>query len=227
VAGMSRPGEDPYRVLEDPAMIRGRFQFDFTANPMNTSKLALQEALGTLAGAYLTPLALQMGVVTPDGAYQLLRDIGKSFGQDADKYLSAPSPESMLPKMLAEEVITSIMSGELPNVRPLEPPEVHMQKIMDFAGSEHLGLLSPAQTDILKVYLQALMRQVAEDAKRQSLIAAAGGGGAAPGQEGVPGPVPGQPPARMSQAPLGQGELADETMPGAGGGGNPGPGMIQ
>ena len=224
VAGMVRPGEDPYRSIEDPAMVQGRFQFDFIANAMNTSKEALQAALQELAAMYVTPIMIQLGITQADGIYQLARDYGKSWGQDPDRYLTPPSPEAMLPKMLAEEVISAIMAGDLPEVQPLEAPEEHMAKLMDFAGKPEFGLLTPGQVDTFKVYLKTLQGHIAEQQKRMALMAAAGAGGQGVGQEGVPGPAPG-PQAPGQPTMLGKGELADETMTTAGGGGNPGAGM--
>ena len=221
VAGMVRPGEDPYRSIDDPAQVQGRFQFDFIANAMNTSKEALQAALQELLAVYVSPIAIQLGIVSPDGIYQLMRDYGKSWGQDADRYLSPPSPESMLPKAMAEEVISIIMAGDLPEVQPLEAPEEHMGKLMDFAGKPEFGLLTPQQVDIFKVYLKTLQGRIAEQQKRMALMAAAGAGGQSVGPEGVPGPAPGPQPAAQP-AMLGKGELGDESLPSAGGGGNQG-----
>lgn len=220
VAGMVRPGEDPYREIEDPAMIQGRFQFDFIANAMNTSKEALQAALQELMQVYVNPLAIQLGIIQPDGVYQLMRDYGKAWGQDADRYLSPPSAESMLPPALAEEVISIILTGNLPEVRPLEPAEEHMAKLMDFAGKPEFGLLTQPQVDLFKAYLKTLQARIIENQKRMALMAAASaapqqGAGGQPGPQAAPQPQ--GPPAQ-----LGKGELADESLPGAGGGGNTG-----
>ena len=221
VAGMVRPGEDPYREIEDPAAVRGRFQFDFIANAMNTSKEALQAALQELMAVYINPIAIQLGITQPDGIYQLMRDYGKAWGQDADRYLSPPSAEAMLPPALAEEVISAIMQGTLPEVRPLEAPEEHVAKLLDFAQKPEFGLLTPQQVDIFRVYLKTMQVRVLEDQKKAALMAAAGAG-QQQGAGGVPGPTPG-PAAAQQPAQLGKGELADESMPGAGGGANVGP----
>lgn len=227
VAGMVRPGEDPYRSIDDPAAIRGRFQFDFIANSMNTSKEALQAALQELMAVYVNPIMIQLGIMTPDGIYQMARDYGKAWGQDADRYLSPPSPEAMLPKALAEEVISSIMQGTLPEVQPLEAPEEHMAKLMDFAATQEFGLFTPAQVDLFKAYLQTMRQRIMDQQRRMMLAQAAGSAGGAPGgAEGVPGPAAGpQPPAAPAQ--LGKGEIADESLMSAGGGANPGPGAMQ
>ena len=227
VFGVGRPGDDPYRTLSDPAAeIQGRFTFDFIANAMNTSKEALQQAIGQIAQAFMAPIWLQLGIVQPDGAYNLGRDFIKSLGQDPDKYLSPPSPESNLPKLTAWDVINIIMAGQLPEGQPLEDSKTHMQTLMDFAGSPEFGLYTPEQVDLYKAYLQQLVRRVADEQRRAALVSAAGGQGGMPGQPGVPGPPPG-PPAKQAPAQLGQNELADESLPGAGGGANPGAQPLQ
>jgi len=221
VFGVARPGDDPYRVLQDPAAeVSGRFTFSFSANAMNTSKQALQDAIGQLMGVLISPLAIQLGVVKPDGAYNMMRDFSKSLGQDPDKYLSPPSPESNLPKMTAEDVISSIMSGNLPECQPLEPAEQHMATIMEFVKTPEFGLLTPEQVDILKAYLKLTVQRVANEKRQAMLVAAAGSQGGMGAQGGgIPGPVPG-PQAPDQQAMMQPNELANESLPGAGGGAN-------
>ncbi len=210
VAGMVRPGEDPYRTIEDPAQVHGRFDFDFIANALNTSKEGLQGALQELMAVYINPIAIQLGIMQPDGIYQLMRDYGKAWGQDADRYLSPPSPESMLPPALAEEVISIIMTGTLPEVRPLEPPEEHMGKLMDFAGTKQFGHFTPEQVDLFKAYLNQLRQRIVEQQKRAALMAAAGSAGQQ-GSGQPSGPVPGpQQPDQPTM--LGKGEVADESL---------------
>ena len=224
VAGMVRPGEDPYRMIDDPSAMQGRFHFDFIANAMNTSKEALQAALQNLGEVYFTPLMIQMGISQPDGIYQWARDYGRSWGQDPDRYLSPPSPEAMLPAALAEEVISMILSGNLPEVRPLEPPEEHMAKLMDFAGKSEFGMFTPQQVDIFKAYLNLMRGRIIAEQKKAALMAAASAAAPQQGAGGVPGPVPG-PAAPQQPSQLGKNELADESLPSAGGGANPGAGM--
>jgi len=218
--GVRRADEDPYRKVMDTSEIRGRFHFDFVANAMNTSKEAMRASLDELLGLYVTPMAIQLGVIDGEGVYQLLRDSGKARGQDPDKYLKPPSPESMLPKMFAEEVVTLILAGGLPECRPAEATSVdHLKKLMDFAGQDEFGFLSETQLGIFKAYLAALRQRIASEMQQQAMLAAAqqfqGGG-----QSGVPGPE-GTAPLDTGPTPLGPNELLDETLPGAGGGANP------
>ncbi len=226
VFGVSRPGEDPYRTLKDPAAeVYGRFTFGFSANAMNTSKQALQEALGQLMEVVISPLALQLGVTQADGVYNLIRDFSKSLGQDPDKYLSPPTPESNLPKMNAWDVINTIMSGNLPECQPLEPAEQHMATLMDFTDTPEFGLFTPGQVDILKAYLKTVVQRIAAEQQRAQLVAAAGSTGNMGAQPGIPGPKPG-PQAPQQQAMMQPNELANESLPGAGGGANQS-GMMQ
>ena len=223
VYGVMKANEDPYRTVKDPSAIRGRFQFDFKANAMNTSKEALQQALDEFGAAFLNPIMIQAGIAQPDGMYQWLRDKGKALGQDVDKYLSEPTPESRLPKYFAEEVISFILAGNMPEGRPAEPTMDHLKKLMEFAGEDEFGYLNPDQVNVFKAYLAQLRQRTQAEAQKAALMAAAAQGQMG-GQGGAPGPE-GTAPIDMSQAPLSPNELLDESLPPAGGGANPG--MLQ
>lgn len=216
--GIKKPGDDPYKLIADVEQIRGEFEFEFTANAMNTSKEALQESLHEMMGTYLNPLALQAGVVDADGMYQLLRDWGKAKGQDPDKYLKPPTPESTLQKITAEDALTMILQNITPEGRPMEAPQEHLQKLMDFAQDDRFGLLSETQVIIFRGYLTYIRGQIEAAMRQQQMVAAAAQ--SQQGQPGVPGPQ-GSAPINMQQAPLQNNELADESLPSAGGGGNP------
>jgi hypothetical protein len=173
MAGVAKRNDDPYVTIDDPNAIRGRFQFDFVANAMNTSKEALQASLDELMGVYLNPMAIQLGVIDADGAYQLLRDVGKSRGQDPDKYLKPPTPDSQLPKLFAEEVISLILSGGLPECRPAEANAMeHLKKLMEFAGTDEFGYLSRDAVQLFKGYLALLRQRMQAEASQQALIQA-------------------------------------------------------
>lgn len=222
ICGVKKPNEDAYRVIQGPEAIRGRFQFDFTANAMNTSKEALQESLSQFATAMMNPLAIQMGVTQPDGVYALLKDIGKALGQDPDKYLTAPTPDSNLPKIFAEEVINLIMAGIMPEGRPAEPSQAHMQKLMEIAKDDKFGYLTPPQIEMFKAWLIVIRQRMQAEAEQAARMQAAQQAQAGQQGTGVPGPE-GTAPIDTSQAPLQKNELADESLPSAGGGGNQGP----
>lgn len=220
LSGVKRPDQDPYMTIADVAQIRGEFEFEFTANAMNTSKEALQESLQTLMATYINPLTIQLGTIDAEGIYQLQRDWGKSMGQDPDKYLKPPTPESMLPKITAEEALTMILQNITPEGRPSEAPQEHLQKIMEFAQSDNFGLLSATQVQIFKGYLVLVRQQIERAMQQQQMMAAAQQFQDGSQQPGTPGPA-GSAPIDMAQAPLQRNELMDEGLPGAGGGGNP------
>ena len=218
------PRHDPYRIVESPNAIRGKFRFTFSANVLNTSKEAMQAALQTLMGAYVSPLAIQMGIMKPDGAYRLLRDYGRAFGQDPDKYLSPPTPGAMEPPLSAEDAILYIMDGIMPKGTPMEGTQEHLQKLQTFAQADEFGYIPPESVPLFRAYMEQVAQLAAQEQAQQALLKAAAqfGGG---GQGGTPGPVPGpQQGGGQAMPMLNGGELADESLPGAGGGANPGPG---
>lgn len=224
VAGVSRPNEDPYRSIKDPAQIRGRFQFDFIANAMNTSKEAMQQALNQFGQAVINPLMIQLGVVKAEGAYQWARDVGKSLGQDPDKYLTPPTPDSNLPKLFAEEVMSMIMAGNLPaESRPAEANAMdHLKRLVELSSQDEFGYLTAQQVQVFKSHIALVRQRLNAEAQQQSLMAAAQQFQQGTAPPGMPGPQP-TAPRDMSPTPLSPNELADETLPGAGGGANPGP----
>jgi hypothetical protein len=126
----------------------------------------------------------------------------------------------MKPRIFAEEAIAAIMRNEIPNGEPGEGATQHLEKIQKHLEGDNLGLLTPPQVEILKVYLQEVTEKAALEQKQQALAQAAqnfgqppqGGNGTAPGQDAT------------LNAPLQPNELIDESLPGAGGGANTGVG---
>lgn len=222
IAGVGGPDKSPYIGVNGPQAIMGRFDFTFSANIFNTNKQALQQSLSTLASMYINALSIQLGIVDADGIYRIFRDIGKAFGQDPEKYLHPPTPDSMKPKILAEEAIDSIMSGGLPDGAPLEPGgyQEHYQKLAAFASSDQFGLLTGNQPEVLREYMRKILERVKLE-QQQAQLAAAAQQFSQQSQQGAP---TGRPPEQAStggqQAPTQPNELVDETLPGAGGGGN-------
>ena len=217
VFGVDRPGEDPYDEVKDRDEIKGRFQFTFSANVLNASKQAMQEALGSLASLYISPLTLQLGMIDGPGIYRLLRDIGKAQGQDPDRYLVEPEPGAMKEKIFAEDAIQQIMNSEIPNGVPAEGAAGHLRRLVEFERSIHFGLLSPNQVQIYQGYKQITERLAQdEERRRQALADAAGQFGQGGGQPGRPPEGPGP---SLEQPQVSGGELLDESLPTAGGGG--------
>ena len=220
ITGYTDPKKDPYVKLEGPPSITGKFLFNFSANTLNTSKEALQAALQALMGVYVTQLAIQLGITKPDGAYRLLRDYGKAMGQDPDKYLDPPTPEAVLPGIIAEEAIAEIMGGKMPEGKPLEGTEKHFELLAEFSKSDEFTLLDAAHVSLFRAYFEQVAQNAAKERQNQALLAAAAQFQGAGQPAGLTGPPAGPQPADQA-AQLGPGELLDESLPGAGGGANP------
>lgn len=218
-----RPSADPYQTITDRGEISGRFQFAFSANVLNTSKQAMQEALAGLIPLYASELTFQTGIMDATGFYRLLRDVGKSQGQDPDKYLREPSPGAGRPTLTAEEAISQILNSQIPDGEPAEGAQVHLQNIIeitkskDFVDLQKFGTMTPDQVELLQGYMQTLQQKIQEEQQRQAMIEAAGRLGGEQGGQG------GRPPEGVEnpnqQPPVQGGELLDESLPTAGGGG--------
>ena len=221
ISGVLKPNEDPYTSISSKDALSGRFRFAFKANVLNTSKEALQGSLLQLASIYINDLNLQLGLITPDGIYRLERDIGMALGQDPDSYLSPPSEESLLPRIFAEEALSSIFQGVPPEGTAAEPGGYaeHLQKLIGFVGTDELGLFGEKETQLLRVYIQKVQEKAQAQQRQQAAVQAAGqfrqqleGGdpGGRPPEGGAP---------NMQNPPVQGAELLDESLPGAGGGG--------
>lgn len=207
--------DDPYLEITDKKEIEGRFQFTFSANILNTSKSALQEGLTQLMSAYLNPLPIQMGLVTPENTYRLLKDWGKAWGQDPEnKYLTPPTEGADKPKILAEEAISTIMDGQVPAGEPEEGAMAHLQKLQAFIQEEQQReepFLSETEKQIFEQYFSRIAQRAQEELKQQQLQAAAANFN--PGQPGGGGQDIG------GNQIVQENELLAEDLPTSGGGG--------
>jgi len=213
--GYQKPGEDPYQEIQDRNEIDGNFQYEFSANILNTSKSALQEGLMAVMSAYINPLAIQMGLVTPENVFRMLNDFGKANGQEpAHKYLTPPVPGADRPLMMVEEAISTIMDGEIPNGEPQEGAMAHFQKLQEFAQAESQReepFLSPGQQSIFEVYYTEMAKKAQEEMRQQQLMQAAG-------QFNIQGPQGGTV-EQGGNPQVQENELLAEDLPTAGGGG--------
>jgi len=220
---LKRPSAEPYQTITDKGEIAGRYQFTFSANVLNTSKQAMQEAIGGLLQVYISELTLRAGIIDEGGIYRLLRDFGKSQGQDPDKYLKEPTPGAMRPRLTAEEAISQILNSQIPDGEPMEGAQVHLATLQAFIKTKEFGMLDfeqggAVQRELFEDYMQIIQQKIQEEQQRAALVEAAGqfGGGGGNGA--------GRPPESVEnpqqQPPVNANELLDESLPGAGGGGN-------
>lgn len=221
IMGPVENDENPYQTVTDRGEIGGNYQFIFKANVLNTSKEMLAQSLQELLGAFINPLTIQMGLITPEGIYRLFRAYARSKGQNVDDYLEKPTEGADKPKATAAEVVQQILANVEPDCVPAEGIEQHMQILVQFMQSDNFGLFSPLQVDIFRTYLMQLQQALVEQQEQQQMMAAAGefqqsmtGGGQQTGRPAE------QPPPSMAQPAIsGPAELMDETLATAGGGG--------
>jgi hypothetical protein len=223
IGGYVEPGKDPYGVIEGPQKIQGSFMFDFSANALNTSKEALQMALQDLMGVYVSELAITLGIIKPDGVYRLFRDYGKAKGPDPDKYLSPPSPMAWQPPIFVEEALAMMFDGQIPQGSPAEGAQGHLQKLLEFTQSDEFGMMPTEYVgSVFKPYVERVAQMAQQEAMQAQLMQAAQQFGQRVQQPGKSGPAAG--PQAAGGMPMLQGaELADETLPMAGGGANTAP----
>ena len=221
VVGVPENGKDAYKRLDNPAKIRGRFQFDFKANILNTNKASEAAMLQSLAGLLINGMTMQMGIMDPERVYMLLSKITKAMGQDPEKLLHEPVPGASGPKITWEEALTSIMNGMFPTGAPMEGPNYQLQQIQAFVASDKLGLIQDeGSLKLLHAYMQSLVHMAQGQAAQMAMVQHAQqfGQQASGGGQGGPQPQPQHPDMGGSQPKLQGSELMDETLPSAGGG---------
>jgi hypothetical protein len=214
ISGYSEKEKDPYQEIQNTKQIEGRFQFDFKANVLNTSKQMMQQTMTEILSVYMNPVNVQLGLLTPDNAYRIQRDFGKARGVDpAEKqYLTPPSPTSNEPPIFYEEVIHSILLGNPPNGTPAEGAQVHLQKLMEFMQSDEIGYFqNPFQLKLFEAWMMKVKQLAIEEVKKQQLAQAMQSFSQTQGSpSGVSKPAP-----DMSNPPVQNNEVIDETLPSA------------
>ncbi|HUT61229.1 MAG TPA: hypothetical protein VNA25_25550, partial [Phycisphaerae bacterium] len=190
--------------------LEGVVDFDFVANQGNSSREAMKQSLTDMMTVYMTPLAIEMGVVTPENVYQMLNDFGKANGPPVDRYLTQPGPESGEVRITAQAAISQIVNNQFPKGIPMEPTQEHMATLQQFSQGPDMAYLSSPQVAGLQEYMQqvGLRLKKEEEQRRQQAAAAKTQGGTG---QGVPGPEAG--PVQPKQQQLQENEIADETLP--------------
>ncbi len=218
--GPLRSGKSPFITIGSREEITGNMRFKFDANILNTSKQAQQGSLQEFGAAAFTELGFQTGIATPSGFFAWLLDYGDTLGLDAEKYIEPTNPDDRRRKILAEEAIHDIVSGMPPDGVPLEPAIEHMQKLIEFANSDNLGFLDGEHVELFQVYLQTIRERIDQEAQQASLQSSAPPFGA--GGQDAGGRPPENAPDTGGNPQVQGGELLDETLPSAGGGGQEG-----
>lgn len=211
VLGMSTPGADPYRTVDDPSKVRGEFKFEFKANSLNTNKAVRGQILQQLGAMTFNPMTFQMGMVTKENYYNWLKDIYAESGQDPNRYVNPPTPQSAMPKITAEQAIGLLYQGYIPKQLPTEGPQVHLARLDELVQQlQQEQSIDASFMTLLNAYKQKVQAQVVEaqqmamQAGQFASMLSGGGGGSPPAQgDGSGGGMMPQP----------QGQLMDESLP--------------
>ena len=214
--GVARPGEEAY-ASATPEDIDADIDFEFKATLLNTNKQVLQQQLQSVMAIMVSPIALQLGLVTPEELYNLYSDFIKSADLDQERYMRRPPGVSAGPKLSAEDAMSMVIAGQTPFGLPKEPAMEHLQKMLMFMQDPRFKLLDMTQMQILQVYLEHVQQQVIAELQQQMQMAQMAGGGGQ--QEGGGGEGPGGVPTTFKapggvadNPPVNANETIDESV---------------
>ncbi len=190
VFGKSETGAGPYTKVR-PEDIDGEVDFEFKSTLFNTNKEQLAVQLREAMALLVSPLALQLGIVTPGHIYHLMEDTLKAMDLDEDRYIQEPQGMMEGPKLMAEEAITMILNGQPPVGQPEEPPDQHLKKLMAFMQSDQFGFLDQGKVGIFQAWMMQVQQFAQLMMQQQALMANAtkmsgNDAGAEEGPGGVP-----------------------------------------
>lgn len=167
------PSEDPYQEISDKSKIQGQFQFSFSANILNTSKAAMQEALGNIMSIGVSELMLQLGIINQEGIYRLIRDMVKAWGQNPDDYFTKPSPTASLQKITGEQALLSILNGEMPGGIPHGGWQQHLREIQGYIQRPEFATVEDQHIQLLGQYLEIVAAHAQQEQQTQQRLEAA------------------------------------------------------
>lgn len=218
LVGYTRPNADPYRSITAD-QVRKRFLFDFSANVQNASRSAAFTQLQEAMAVTIQPLPVEMGITTSEDVHNLIFDLLSRLGiHEPQRYTTPPTPESNLPKIVAEDAIARLLMEQAPFGEPLEGAEQHLAVLLEFQrDDEKFAAMSERAVQMFKVYLEEVGRLQQQERAQARQVEAAGqqGGGLGRGN-GSQGPLA-PPPPDPGQPPLQGEELLDEALTEGGG----------
>ena len=212
VAGFPGQAQDAYETL-GPEEIYYDVDFEFRSSLLNSNKQAVAQAFSELAATLISPLAIQMGIVTQTEVHNLLRDMIKVRDFDPDRYSRRPPESQMGPKLLAEEAISLIISNQMPSGTTLEPPQEHLQKLMEFRKKLE-EVISPIQLRLLEAWIRKVIEMARQEIMMQQMTMAAGQTQGATGASGPSGIMAAGQTSVPQTTQVGSGELIDESLGG-------------
>jgi hypothetical protein len=203
--------------------IQQRIDFAIEANSANSNKqIQLENSMQVLAQT-MNPLFLQVGITTPSGIFEALKDYFQALGRkDYARFIQRP--QGVERRLTAEEEIRRILAGKVVKVTPeldhegfvaLAEAVMAQEGVEEMYGLERLQMVE-AQSKQHQAMLEAMQAQAAQAAQaNQQMFNGMGmAGGAAPGQAPFLNPYND---FQSSRASLmnGLGESTGMMMPGA------------
>ena len=175
VLGIPERGTDPYVTIH-PEDLDFDVDYEFRASMLISNKEATSIALQEVAALVLSPIAIQMGIATPEKVHTLMRDIIKARDFDADRYTTRPTDE-YAQKITAEEAFASVKAYEEPVGMPLEESaQAHFEKLQRFQASDGLagiGGLTAGQLEIYAKYVKRVLQLTQREQQKEIMAQAA------------------------------------------------------
>lgn len=175
-SGKLQEHEDPYREIADPQDIAIPVSWDWQPTLLNTNKGLVQQALQAIGMAVFNPLSFQLGTTGPEEYFNWQKDLIQAGSLDPLRYIKRPPGVVDGPKILAEEAILQIISGQpIPqNAGPAEPnPQEHLAKFQQWMQGDDFGLLLPAYRPLLMDWLGRVTMLMQQLAQAQAIAGAA------------------------------------------------------
>lgn len=174
ITGRPLDSQEAYGLIENRKDISVPITFSFEATLLNTNKGIVDQALMAIGQAMFSPLAIQFGLVDQEKMYNWANDFIRSKQLDPSRYIKRPPGVSDKPKITAEEAVLAILQNQLPiDTQPLEPPDEHFRKLMEFMQSDQFGMLTGQQPQLFQQYMAYVQGLVQQMIQQQQIMQAA------------------------------------------------------
>ena len=216
--GVPKDGADAFAMVKDRSDLDGPLTFSFEASLIKANKGLLAQTLESIGQILVSPLMVQLGLVTPEKVYNWARDYIMAHEQDHTRYLARPQGVTDGEPLYAEEVLDRLLTDvPIPaSARAYEDPAEHIQKLLTFAqqvdpetGLSMLAAMGPQRMARLTAWMQAVQQRAVQERMQQMAMMQAAGQ-SQPGQQGGGGPG-GVPSMMASPEPQTEQGTADEA----------------
>jgi hypothetical protein len=188
VLGQQESGQGVFDKIESSDELSGRYLFDFQATMLQANPQIQQSLATAVLSTMVSPLMMQLGIVTPEEIYNMASDFLKAHKKsDIHRFIKKPQAlEVGGPRITAEEAISMVMNGDMPEgTNTVEPLDQHLQKLIQFvtqgkivtdgpfAAVNQFGLLPPQSVLLLKAYIRKLQGILQQQQQQQAVQQAA------------------------------------------------------